>query len=213
MPEGCPKGKYGNNFHEDKTACKELLAWLAPEAERLAAVWANASDKMTLTGSKANPEYMGVYERSGKAAHGAPVFVKTAGDTTNYLFRYNNGKWIHTLVEEYLAEGLGTIQSSKAADLPSEAGLTWTSFNATAWQDDPAMTCTAVRGMHHEHSHTLLPTPVPTVFNPPVSPGKTLDVLTLPCLPTHPPLTQPNSRRARKRLRRGSPNKRQRRRG
>ena len=37
--------------------------------------------QMTLTGSTAKPEYMGVYERSEKTAHGAPVFVKKAGGT------------------------------------------------------------------------------------------------------------------------------------
>ena len=89
-------------------------------------------------------ECMGVFERSEKTAHGAPVFVKKAGVNIYYLYRFIGGKWIVTADEENITTGHGRISSSKAADLPSEAGLTW---------DDPAVTCTAVRDTRHEHSH------------------------------------------------------------
>ena len=108
---------------------------------------------MTLTGSKTKLDYMGVYERSEKTAHGAPVFVETAArNTTHYLYRYTDGKWRATNDEEDIAKGVSAIQSSKAADLPSEAGLSWKCYESDecAFVDDPAMTCTAVRDARHE---------------------------------------------------------------
>ena len=99
---------------------------------------------MTLTGSTDKPQYMGVYKRSEKTAHDAPVFVKKADVNTYYLYRYANGKWKATDDEEKFAKGYHDIELTEAADLPSEAGLTW---------DDPAVTCTAVRETRHEHSH------------------------------------------------------------
>ena len=103
--------------------------------------------QMTFTGSTVKLEYMGTYERSEKTAHGAPVFVKKAGDETYYLFRYSNAVWMATHYEEDIAMGEGAIEASKPSDLPSEAGLSWTYWDgkAKAMVDDPTMTCTAVR--------------------------------------------------------------------
>ena len=103
--------------------------------------------QMTFTGSTVKLEYMGTYERSEKTAHGAPVFVKKAGDETKYLFRYSNAVWMVTDDEEDIATGEGAIEASKPSDLPSEAGLSWTCLDeiAQAMVDDPTMTCTAVR--------------------------------------------------------------------
>ena len=185
--------------------------------------------QMTLTGCTAQPKYMGVYERSEKTAHGAPVFVKKAGNTNHYLCRYTEGKWFAVDDEKLITStyfsssalvfnkvmlakgGIRAFESSKAADLPSEAGLTWTSWNGKAHVDDPAMACTAVRETWHEPSYRFLLTPVPTVYHPPRFPLP-LDLLTLPCPPTH-PLTHPTSRRVRRRPQRGSQSRRQRRRG
>ena len=101
---------------------------------------------MTFTGSTGKPGYMGVYERSEKTAHGAPVFVKKAGDTTHYLFRYSNGKWQGVNDEKKIGK-TRVIESCKPSDLPSEAGLSWTYWDdeAEAMVDDPTVTCTAVR--------------------------------------------------------------------
>ena len=126
---------------------------------------------MTLTGSTGRPEYMGVYERSEKTAHGAPVFLKKAGDTTYYMYRYTDGKWMATNDQTNFATGYRSIGLSKASDLPSEAGLSWTYWDGKTWQDDdPAMTCTAVRETRHELSHALPTHPCPTVFHPPRPP-------------------------------------------
>ena len=88
---------------------------------------------------------MGVYERSEKTAHGAPVFVKKAGDTTHFLFRHTHGTWRVTDDEKTLAKGSYFIKSSKASELPSEAGLSWKFRDGKTLQDDPTMACTAVR--------------------------------------------------------------------
>ena len=104
--------------------------------------------QMTFTGSTVKLEYMGTYERSEKMAHGAPVFLKKAGDKTHYLFRYPNAVWMATHDEENIATGASAIEASKPSDLPSEAGLSWTyldDYKAEAMVDDPTMTCTAVR--------------------------------------------------------------------
>ena len=102
---------------------------------------------MTFTGSTVKLEYMGTYERSEKTAHGAPVFVKKAGDETYYLFRHSNAVWMATDGEKDIATGASAIKASKPSDLPSEAGLSWTYWDgkAEAMVDDPTMTCTAVR--------------------------------------------------------------------
>ena len=102
--------------------------------------------QMTFTGSTAKLKYMGTYERSEKTAHGAPMFVKKAGDETYYLFRNSNAVWMATHYEEDIPTG-GDIEASKPSDLPSEAGLSWTYWDgkAEAMVDDPTMTCTAVR--------------------------------------------------------------------
>ena len=123
---------------------------------------------MTFTGNTAYPQYMGVYERSEKTAHGAPVFLKTAGDMTHYLYRYANGNWMVTANESDFAQGDNVIESSKAADLPSEDGLTWKDTDVYMFffytdqirsNDDPAMTCIAVRETRHEHEHAYSPHP------------------------------------------------------
>ena len=103
--------------------------------------------QMTFTGSTVKLEYMGTYERSEKTAHGAPVFLKKAGDKTHYLFRFSDAVWMATHDEEDIDTGEGAIEASKASDLPSEAGLSWTYWDgeAEAMMDDPTMTCTAVR--------------------------------------------------------------------
>ena len=100
---------------------------------------------MTLTGSTGYPQFVGVYERSEKTAHGAPFFVKKAGDKTHYLYRYTDGKWKFAISEAGLTCGWRDIESSKPADLPSEAGLSWTYWDGPAitWKDDPAITCAA----------------------------------------------------------------------
>ena len=108
---------------------------------------------MTLTGSKAKPEYMGVYQRSEKTAHGAPVFVKTARaragvgarGESHYLFRDADGRWRAANDEDKIDKGVSAVKSSSAAALPSEAGLKWTCTDDKAWRDEPAITCTAVR--------------------------------------------------------------------
>ena len=104
--------------------------------------------QMTFTGSTVKLEYMGTYEHSEKTAHGVPVFVKKAGDETNYLFRYSNAVWMVADDEKDIATSEGAIEASKPSDLPSEAGLSWTYWDgdAMAMVDDPTMMCTAVRG-------------------------------------------------------------------
>ena len=111
---------------------------------------------MTLTGSTGRPEYVGTYERSEKTAHGAPVFVKEAGDKTHYLFRYSDRIWKATDNEKYFATGQGFIQSSKPSDLPSDTGLSWTYWDGKAMVDDPIMNCTTVRDTQYEPLCTLL---------------------------------------------------------
>ena len=105
--------------------------------------------QMTFTGSTVKlKSMMGTYERSEKTAHGAPVFVKKAGDKTHYLVRSPNAVWMAAPKGKYIAIGAIAIEASKPSDLPSEAGLSWTYWDgkAMATVDDPTMTCTAVRG-------------------------------------------------------------------
>ena len=105
-----------------------------------------------------------------KFGHGAPVFVKKDGDTTHYLFRYTDGTWRATDDEKNIATGFRAIKS-KAAELPSEAGLTWKYWDGKAWQDDDtAMTCTEVRETRHEHSHALPTHPCPHCIPPTMAP-------------------------------------------
>jgi hypothetical protein len=91
---------------------------------------------------------MGVYALSEVKANGAPRFVKRlAGGGAHYLFRNSNsGKWMATDDESDIAKNVGGILSSRAADLPSKAGLGWEYYDGSAWPDDPNLRCTEVTG-------------------------------------------------------------------
>ena len=91
---------------------------------------------------------MGVYELSAVKANGAPRFVRRlAGGGAQYLYRGSkSGKWIVTNDESDIAKNLGQLLSSRASDLPSEAGLGWQYGDGKNWPDDPNLTCTEVRG-------------------------------------------------------------------
>ena len=121
----------------------------------------DASVQMKLTGSTAKAQYMGVYERSEKTAHGAPVFVKKAGNQTHYLYRYTDGKWQATDDEENIAEGARELEALTVASLPSEAGLSWKYLDSEAntWQEDSAITCTTVVREAHTKSNYAPPLP------------------------------------------------------
>ena len=90
---------------------------------------------------------MGVYELSAVKANGAPRFVRRlAGGGAQYLYRSSKtGKWMVTDDESDIAKNLGQLLSSRASDLPSEAGLGW-QYHDKDWHDDPNLTCTEVRG-------------------------------------------------------------------
>ena len=93
---------------------------------------------------------MGVYELSAVKANGAPRFVRRlAGGGAQYLYRSskssNNGRWLVTDDESKIAKNRGKLRSSRASDLPSEAGLGWR-YHDKDWHDDPNLTCTEVRG-------------------------------------------------------------------
>ena len=99
---------------------------------------------MTFTGSTTKPQFMGIYEHSEKMAHGAPVFVKKAGGTTYYLYRYTDGIWrVAPDDQKHIATGASAVKASKPADLPSEPGLLWAYWDGKAMQDESAMTCAA----------------------------------------------------------------------
>ena len=90
---------------------------------------------------------MGVYALSDVRANGAPRFVKRlAGGGAHYLFRQSNGNWMATDDESNIAKNVGAILSSRAADLPSKAGLGWQYADNGAWPDDPNLRCTEVTG-------------------------------------------------------------------
>ena len=97
------------------------------------------------TGEQAR--FMGVYALSEVRANGAPRFVKRlAGGGAHYLYRTSGGRWGATANESAIAKNAGPICSSRAADLPSEAGLGWQYYDGSAWQDDPNLRCTEVTG-------------------------------------------------------------------
>ena len=114
-----------------------------PELPRLTSPSLPSLRQMTFTGSTAKPQFMGMYERSEKTAHGAPVFVKKDEGTTYYLNRYTDGIWRVASEEKNIATGASAVKASKPADLPSEASLSWAYWDGKAMQDDPAMTCAA----------------------------------------------------------------------
>ena len=68
---------------------------------------------------------MGVYALSEPNANGAPRFVKRlAGGGAHYLYRCSDdGCWMAAPYESDIAKNRGYILSSRAADLPSKAGL------------------------------------------------------------------------------------------
>ena len=90
--------------------------------------------------------FMGTYERSTeRRVNGSPLFVKMmAGGGEHFLYRNSGaGRWVVTDKESNIAENRGTIQSSTAADLPSEAGLAWKYVDSQGdWQDGAELRCT-----------------------------------------------------------------------
>ena len=102
--------------------------------------------QMTIRGSLAQPEYMGVYKRL-LTANSAPVFVKSVGDIpSHFMYRCSDGKWQLTCHKSSIAKGRGCqIYSARAADLPSDAGLTWLAVDGEEFEVDTSITCTAVR--------------------------------------------------------------------
>ena len=103
--------------------------------------------QVTLDGhTGAQAHFMGVYELSAVKANGAPRFVRRlAGGGAQYLFRSSIGAWMVTDDESNIAKNRGQLLSSRASDLPSEAGLGWQYYDKD-WPDDPNLTCTEVRG-------------------------------------------------------------------
>ena len=103
--------------------------------------------QMTIRGSTAQPEYMGVYKRL-LTANSAPVFVKSDGDIpSHFMYRHTDGEWQLTCHESSIAKGGCQIHSARAADLPSDAGLTWlVALDGEGFKEDTSVTCTAVRG-------------------------------------------------------------------
>ena len=107
-------------------------------------------------------QYMGVYKLSPQRANDAALFVKDEGsETKHYLFRDNdledpgnNGKWRVTKDRSDIAKNVSRFKSSKAASLPSSAGLTWQYLDRKGWHDDPNMRCTAVRPSRDTISRT-----------------------------------------------------------
>ena len=98
------------------------------------------------TGAKA--EFMGVYSLSHVAVNDAPYFVKrVAGGGMHFITRSNRGAtggWIWIVSSQ--AKKIVHIQSSQAANLPSEAGLGWQYIDESgARQHDPNLRCIEVR--------------------------------------------------------------------
>ena len=90
---------------------------------------------------------MGVYELSAVKANGAPRFDRRlAGGGVQFLFRGSHGLWVVTPDESHIAKGAGAITSSRASDLPTQAGVGWQASDGKAFQDDPNLRCTEVRG-------------------------------------------------------------------
>ena len=90
---------------------------------------------------------MGVYALSEVKANGAPRFVKRlAGGGAHYLYRNSTREWMATDDESNIAKNAGYLLSSRAADLPSKAGLGWQYADKGDWPDDPNLRCTEVTG-------------------------------------------------------------------
>ena len=94
---------------------------------------------------------MGVYGLTTNTAHGSPVYVLDCNNLLrkHWLYQHSvDGRWMATYAESDIAENAGQIRSSRAADLPSEAGLAWEFWDnddhGSFWHDDPKMTCTDV---------------------------------------------------------------------
>ena len=115
------------------------------------------STQVTLTGHEGKyKNYMGVYNLSSERANNAVLFVKdVGGGVKRYLFRASDtGMWLVTNDESNIAKNKGYIKSSKAADLPSSAGVMWQCYDGKNWPDDPNLRCTAVRPPHDMSSRT-----------------------------------------------------------
>ena len=105
---------------------------------------------LTLTGHTGERAYfMGAYERSTDTVNGFPLYAKRLEDgSKHWLFRSNiagSGKWLVSANQSSIAKNSALIKSSRGAELPSEAGLTWEWADGKKWHKDPNMTCTEVR--------------------------------------------------------------------
>ena len=117
---------------------------------------------MTLSGHDGvKAQFMGTYDLSSEMANGAPLYTKPGGgaDVRHYLYRCStDGRWVVTNIESDIVKNRCLIQSSRAADLPSNGGLTWQYYHGSNWCDDPKMKCQEVRwtgSSAHRAVHTL----------------------------------------------------------
>ena len=103
-------------------------------------------------------DMMPVEERVARTGNDAPRFFKRQVGGKKFLYRCNgngmDGKWCTTGKENSIGNNGGNFLSSRAADLPSEPGLTWQFATKDGWQDDEAA-CHEVRGLQHYRPTTL----------------------------------------------------------
>ena len=87
-------------------------------------------------------------ELSAVKGNDAPIFVNSGRcyeDERQYLYRSSDGKWRVTDKLANIAKNHGALESSRASDLPSEAGLGWKWFvGKGVWRDDPDLRCKEV---------------------------------------------------------------------
>ena len=104
---------------------------------------------ISLTGRKGKwQDYMGVYRRAERRAHGYPVYeLVKDGKATHFLYRASDDKcWTGTDSETGIAMNRGGITMKEPSNLPTCDGV-WQYYDGTAWQDDTAVACTVVRGV------------------------------------------------------------------
>eukprot|EP00618_Florenciella_parvula_P039917 CAMPEP_0119482468 /NCGR_PEP_ID=MMETSP1344-20130328/10305_1 /TAXON_ID=236787 /ORGANISM="Florenciella parvula, Strain CCMP2471" /LENGTH=142 /DNA_ID=CAMNT_0007516863 /DNA_START=155 /DNA_END=581 /DNA_ORIENTATION=+ len=122
---------------------------------------ARAPAKVTLAGREGRwDDLMGPYELSAEPAHGYPLYSKrAAGGATHWLYRSSGtgrGNWLVGPDESCIAENDGCIVSTRAAALPTEAGLAWLYDDGADWHDDPKMSAPRLEALKTKDQADLL---------------------------------------------------------
>uniref|UniRef100_A0A7S2S968 Uncharacterized protein n=1 Tax=Rhizochromulina marina TaxID=1034831 RepID=A0A7S2S968_9STRA len=102
--------------------------------------------KVSISGSEATPNscLFGTYERQLESVNGAPLFCKATVEPgkQHFLFRTSTaGLWMATDSRDRMAQHppQGGLQSSRAADLPCNDGLSYHVFSGQSWVPDPSI--------------------------------------------------------------------------